>query len=125
MHWYGHRVTGSVAPAADTRADRPTERTPDRPPLLDGWSLAIVALGALQPLANFLNANARRLVWTGPVIVDTVAWVLFLLAVRTGCVVAARATTEPRPPAAATVPARPEGPEHPRRPGPSSSATSR
>lgn len=39
-----------------------------------------MALGALQPLANFLNANARRLVWTGPVIVDTVAWVLFLLA---------------------------------------------
>jgi len=38
-----------------------------------------VALGAMQPLANFLNSNVRRLVWPAPVVVDAVAWVVFLL----------------------------------------------
>jgi hypothetical protein len=43
-----------------------------------------VALGALQPLANFLNANVRRLVWAQPVIVDALLWLALVLAAFVG-----------------------------------------
>jgi hypothetical protein len=85
-------VTDTVvrSPASDPA------RTEGRRPLVDGWSLVIVVLSAVQPFARYLDANAKKIVWPGAVIVDAVLWVALMLA----AFVAIRAVTRRSTPVA-------------------------
>ena len=63
-------------PLEPTTAPRATTAGPA---LVDGWSVAIVALAGVQPFASFLQANATALLHPVTVIAYAVAWVVLTL----------------------------------------------
>ena len=64
----------------DTEVAPARRRTTAAPALLDGWSVAIVLLGGMQPFVAFMASNATKLVDPFAVVVMGVVWTVALLA---------------------------------------------
>jgi hypothetical protein len=80
-----------TATADPNRAGAPREA---RPPLVTGWSIAVVVLGGLAPFAAFLSTNGAKLVHPAPVFVAGMVWTAL---VGCGYVVLRAVTRSTRP----------------------------
>lgn len=69
-----------------------TDASTRRPPLVDGWSLAIIGLVALQPFASFLAENALKIVHPEEVLRDGVIWTVLVTIAFVGLRLATRST---------------------------------